>query len=256
MRAEEAALGLAHKEFYPDFEVMGAYDTFWQERELQWQIGVRMNLPVCTGRRHGAVAEAEAKIAQRRAELAKQADQVNYQVQEAFEKARQGEGSVALYAKKILPAAKANVEAAQTAYVTGKIPFLSLIEAQRNQVSLRERYYETVAEYFRRRATLERAVAGPLETSSVPEPAPMTPGNAGVRPLRAWLDATSPPCCRRIPLCREPRRWRFRRTVPGPHGRWPVSGRNRREPALPTAKIRVLSALAPVSRPVRSCRGP
>jgi outer membrane protein, heavy metal efflux system len=164
IRAEEAALGLAHKEFYPDVELMAAYDTFWQERPLQWQGGVRLNLPVYRDRRRAQVAEAEAKLAQRRAELARQADQVNYQVQEAFEKARQGEQSVALYAKTILPAAKANVEAAQAAYVTGKIPFLSLIEAQRNQVGLRDRYYETVADYFRRRATLERVIGGPLPT--------------------------------------------------------------------------------------------
>jgi hypothetical protein len=46
--------------------------------------------------------------------------------------------------------------------VTAKIPFLSLIEAQRNLVNLRDRYYEAVADYFRRRATLDRVVGGPL----------------------------------------------------------------------------------------------
>jgi outer membrane protein TolC len=181
IRAEEAQLGLAHKEFYPDVEVMAAYDAFWQERPLQWQAGVRLNLPVYHARRYGAVAEAEAKISQRRAELAKQADQVNYQVQEAYEKVRQGEQSIDLYEQKILPAAKANVEAAQAAYVTGKIPFLSLIEAQRNQVNLRDRYYEAVAEYFRRRASLERAVGGQLTVpppTGVAAPA-LTPGTPG-----------------------------------------------------------------------------
>jgi outer membrane protein, heavy metal efflux system len=163
IRAEEGRLGLAHKEFYPDFEVMAAYDTFWQERPLQWQAGVRLNVPIYQGRRNAAVTEAEAKVAQRRAELAKVTDQVNYQVQEAYEKVHQSEQSVTLYEKKILPAAKSNVEAAQSAYVTGKIPFLALIEAQRSQVSLRDRYYETVADYFRRRATLERVIGGPAE---------------------------------------------------------------------------------------------
>jgi outer membrane protein TolC len=80
---------------------------------------------------------------------------------------------VHLYRDTILPAAEANVQAAQAAYVTGKIPFLSLIEAQRNVVSLRDRYYEAVAEYFRRRAELERAVGGPL-------PAPRGPSASDV----------------------------------------------------------------------------
>ena len=43
---EEAALGLAYKEYYPDFEPMAAYDHFWSESELRGQIGLKMNLPV------------------------------------------------------------------------------------------------------------------------------------------------------------------------------------------------------------------
>jgi outer membrane protein TolC len=175
IRAEEARLGLAHKEFYPDFEPFFMYDRFMgnttANRDLATMLGVRTNLPAYQGRRYGAVAEAEAGIAQRRAELAKRSDQVNYQVQEAYEKVIQGARSVELYEKTILPAAKANVESAQAAYITGKIAFLTLIEAQRSQVGLRDRYYETLAEYFRRRATLERVVGGPIETAPVAQSA-------------------------------------------------------------------------------------
>jgi outer membrane protein TolC len=62
---------------------------------------------------------------------------------------------VRLYQDTILKAADLNVKAAQAAYVAGKIPFLSLIEAQPNLVNLRDRYYEALSDYFRRRATLE-----------------------------------------------------------------------------------------------------
>src|SRR5262249_41699714 len=142
--------------------------------DLAAQIGVRMNLPIYKARRYGAVAEAQARIAQRRAELAKLTDQVNYQVQEAYARLERSEKSVFLYRDTILKAAEANVKAAQAAYVTGKIPFLSLIEAQRNVVNLRDRYYEAVADYFRRRAALDRAVGGPL-----------TPGQDGLEPAKA-----------------------------------------------------------------------
>ena len=47
-------------------------------------LGVRLNLPVYRNRRYGAIAEAEARIAQRRAELERQIDQVNLQVQDAY----------------------------------------------------------------------------------------------------------------------------------------------------------------------------
>jgi outer membrane protein TolC len=172
LAAEQASLALAEKEYKPDAEFTAAYDAFWQERPLRTMLGVRLNLPVRLARRDAAVAEARAKVAQRQAEFARLTDQVNFDVQQSFEQVREGEQVVRLYEETILPAAETNVKAAQSTYVTGRIPFLSLIEAQRNVIGLRDRYYEALAEYFRRRATLERATGGlltaPLLADTVP----------------------------------------------------------------------------------------
>jgi outer membrane protein, heavy metal efflux system len=145
--------------------VMAGYDAFWQEKPLRPQVGLRLNLPVRLARRDAALQEAQARIAQRGAELDRLKDQVTFQVQEAYEKVRKSAKAVRLYEKTILPAADANVKSAQAAYTTGKTPFLSLIEAQRNLINLRDRYYETVADYFRRWATLERVIGGPVAAS-------------------------------------------------------------------------------------------
>jgi outer membrane protein TolC len=165
VEAEEAALALALREYKPDVEVMAAYDGFWQgtDRPLQWQLGVRTNLPVRLARRGGAVEESRAKVAQRRAELARLTDRVNFEVQEAVEQLRESEDVVRLYEEKILKAADANVKEAQAGYAAGKVPFLNLVEAQRNRVMLRDRYYEALAEAARRRAALERATGGPAQ---------------------------------------------------------------------------------------------
>jgi cobalt-zinc-cadmium efflux system outer membrane protein len=162
--AVEASLDLARKEFFPDFEPFFMYDRFMgnvtDNRDLATMVGVRMNLPVYRGRREGAVAEAEARLAQRKAELVRLTDQVKLQVQETYARAQKSEKSVRLYQDTILPAAEKNVKSAEAAYLNTKIPFLSLVEAQRNAVSLRDRYYEVLADYFRRRAELDRAVGG------------------------------------------------------------------------------------------------
>jgi outer membrane protein TolC len=92
-------------------------------------------------------------------------------VQQAHEQVREAEHVVRLYEKEVLPAARNNVRAAQAAYVPGKIPLIALIEAQRNSVNLQDRYYEAVADYFRRLATLERAAGGSLS--------PVTAGASG-----------------------------------------------------------------------------
>jgi len=170
--AEQAALGLAHKEYFPDFETFAMYDRFMGNtsatRDLAYMVGVKVNLPVRVGRRDAAVAEAVAKVNQRRAELARLTDQVNFQIQEAYEQVRESQDIVKLYKQKILPDAKLNVDAAQSAYTNGKIAFLSLIEAERGLVMLRDRYHEVVADSYRRLATLERAVGEPLESGATP----------------------------------------------------------------------------------------
>ncbi len=156
--AEEASLRLAQKEFCPDFEVMAAYDGFWQppQQALQGQVGVRLNLPVVRERRHAAIAEAQARIAERRAQLDGRIDQVKLQLQEAYEQVVEGEQVVRLYEKTTLPAAQSHVGAARSAYEAGKVPFLSLVEAQRNRVCLlcrprrRPRNDPTTTNHFRK----------------------------------------------------------------------------------------------------------
>src|SRR5213078_3113546 len=123
--AEEAALGLARMEYYPYFEPFFMYDRFMgntsDSRPLAYMLGLKMNLPVRLARRQAAVAEAMARLAQRRAELARLSDQVNFQVQEAYERARQAERSVRLYAETILRDADLNAKSARSLYQTGKI---------------------------------------------------------------------------------------------------------------------------------------
>lgn len=180
LEAERAALALAEREYKPDFEAMAAYDSFWQpsERDVRPMIGLRMNLPVRYARRAGAVGEAAAKVAQRRAEYDRLIDQINYDVQQAFAQLRESERAAQLYEKTILPAARENVRAAQAGYAATKVPALSVIEAQRNLITQRERAYEIMADFFRRRAALERAIGGPLPAASREQlPPPKDPSN-------------------------------------------------------------------------------
>ena len=163
--AEKTAIALAFKDYYPDVEIAGIYDSIMGNgpaRDLAPQVGVRMNLPIRLSKRNAAVAEAQAKVAQKQAELSSRVNQVQFQVQEAYEQVIESEQILALYEKTLLPAARDNVKAAQAAYTTGKTPFLSLIEAQRSLIQLRDRNYLTSADYHRRLASLERAIGGPI----------------------------------------------------------------------------------------------
>lgn len=159
LTADQAAVALAHKEFQPDVEVMAAYDNFWQagQRSFTAQVGARVNLPVRCARRYAAIEEAEARLRQRQAEIDRLRDQIAIEVQEAKARADESERVIQLYQDQILPAARASVKTARSAYANGKVPFLSLLEAQRNLIMLQDRLNETLADRFRRYAALDRA---------------------------------------------------------------------------------------------------
>lgn len=178
--ADETAVELAFREYKPDFEVMAAYDAWWQspEKALRPMLGVRTNLPVRYGRRNGAVAEAQARLARRWAELTKLVDRVNFEVQDAYEQVAEGERVLALLQETTLPTARRNVELATSEYAVGRVPFLNLIEAQRNLVELRERHLDVSAELLHRRAALERATGAAGLPTTAPGKGP-TPGRGG-----------------------------------------------------------------------------
>jgi outer membrane protein TolC len=166
--AAEASVRLALRDYYPDFEVMGAFDAFWDSREQRSQVGIRVNLPVRLCKRDAAVREARARLAQLRAELAGRTDQAGFEVQQAYEQWRESLRVVRLYEQDVLPDARRNVRSAEPAYATGGITLLILLDAERNLLSVEGRYHEATAEFFRRRAALQRALTGPPAAAPLP----------------------------------------------------------------------------------------
>jgi outer membrane protein TolC len=176
----QASIQLALKEYYPDFDLMAAYDNMWDEPNMRAQIGVRINLPIRLAKREGAVAEAHARLAELSAQYARQQDQAAFEVRQAYEQWRESHRSVKLFETEVLPAARLSVKAAQAGYVPGDVPLLVLLEAQRNLADLQEQYYQATAEFFRRRTVLQRALSGPPSSSPLPVPADRpSPGQPG-----------------------------------------------------------------------------
>jgi outer membrane protein, heavy metal efflux system len=159
--ADETSLAAIRRDYLPDLMIGAAYDSIMgngQSRDLAPQVNAGINIPLRLSKRNAAVCEAEARLAQRRAELARLVDQVNFQVHEAYAQVVEAEKVVHLYEKTTLRDAESNVKAAGNAYTVGQIPLMSLLQAQRDLVGVRDRYYQAIADYFQRRAVLERAV--------------------------------------------------------------------------------------------------
>lgn len=162
LRGREAALELAHKEFYPDFTVMGGYNSLWQEDDLRPIVGFGINVPLQRGRRHGAVDQATAEASRLRAQIAELTAKVALEVQEGYELVVEAEHVVHLYQTELVPAAEENLDAARTEYAAGEIDFLSLLAAERSLMQAQLAYQEALSGYHERHADLERAVGLPL----------------------------------------------------------------------------------------------
>jgi outer membrane protein, heavy metal efflux system len=166
VRADEAAVTVACKEYYPDGEIFGRYDSFWQpadtQSDLRGQVGVRVNLPIYKGRLNAAVQEALFRLSQRRAEYEQKVLDVKYEVQTAYAQLEESRQSLSLYSDKLLPFVEQNVNAARSNYDVGKDSFLDLAIAQRQLIEVRERREEALTDYNRRLAELTRALGGPV----------------------------------------------------------------------------------------------
>lgn len=158
--AEEASLVLAYKQYYPDVDVIGAYNAMMPEKEMWGQVGVGLNVPLYRRKRHAAVSEAELRVSQRVAEYEQKQLDIQYEVQQAYERLEESRKTVELYRQKLIPTAQLNVEATRANYENAKATFLDLAVAQRQLIELREKEQEAAVSYHQRLAELRRALGG------------------------------------------------------------------------------------------------
>ena len=149
--ARQADVTLAQKQHYPDAEVMGHYDTYWQpastQSDLRGQVGVRLNMPINCGRLSAAVREATDRVAQKRAEYDQKTLDIQFEVQQAYAELHESEQALKLFADKLIPISEQTVSAARSNYDVGKSSFLDLATAQRQLIDMRDKYQKALAEY-------------------------------------------------------------------------------------------------------------
>ncbi len=156
--AEQNELSLMYKDYYPDFELMGKYDTFWTDPAQRAQVAMNLNIPLNQNRRQAAVREATFRVNKMQAEYNQQLDTVRSEVQVAGARLSASRRTLDLYINKLLPATQANVAAATSGYEAGTVDFLRLIQAQREFIELNDKYQMAIVEYLRNRAELDRVV--------------------------------------------------------------------------------------------------
>jgi outer membrane protein TolC len=160
IREAEAAVTLAQKDYYPDVEVFGRYDTFWQpastQGDLRGQAGVRMNVPIYRNRLQAAYCQAVMRLRQKQAEFEQKQLEVSYEVQSAYEQLEESRKTVALYRDRYVSIADQSVKAARANYEANKGSFLELLTAQRRLFESQLMQQEAIVTLHRHKAELDR----------------------------------------------------------------------------------------------------
>jgi len=158
VEAQRAALALARLAGRPDLALRGSYDSMWNEPGYRWMAGVAVNLPVRRDRLASQRVEAEARLAQAQAELAATEDRIRAEVRNAAIEVREAHHLLAIFADRLLPAARDQVHAARSGFETGRGSFLGVIDAERSLRDVELGREQAVTDLHRKLAELDRAM--------------------------------------------------------------------------------------------------
>lgn len=164
--ARESAAELTQREFFPNLGIMGEYNSMWSAAQHQWMLGVSLNVPIQIEARRGSVDQANAELAKTRADFDSLSDEVRMEVEQSRQRVLEAQHVLILYERRLLPAAKAQIEAARAGYETGRNNFQALIDSERSLRKLEIQYEEALASFDQRGAELSRALG---QTPGLPE---------------------------------------------------------------------------------------
>lgn len=152
----------ARQGLLPDFTLEFEYNQR-PNVEDAWSGQAMINLPIWFwGKNRAQIREAKAmhRAASERARSMK--IHTTHEVAGATSAVQAAEQIVGTYRKRILPEAKANLEAARLAFGAGKADLMTLVDAARTYRMVQKDYYSSEAEYGTAFARLEHLVGYPL----------------------------------------------------------------------------------------------
>src|SRR4249920_1300387 len=152
---------------YPDFMV-GLQYWFAPDQSPKHMYAPMVTLtipfsPWTKGKHEYEIEEALAERQAARANLAAVKNMTLFEVTEISAKVEAAMKSVSIYRDGLLPQAEQAFQAAVSAYQTGGVNFMTLLDAQRTIRDVRMGYYKALVDYEQSRADLERAVGKELQ---------------------------------------------------------------------------------------------
>lgn len=158
--------GLAEKNSFPDFKLSAGYNSLLEDVDKRWTVGFSINLPFdLSGKRRAIRNAAEADVMRHQWQLTDREAQLLAQLEQGRARVEESREIVAIHQQRLVPLAEESLNAAVSGYRAGQGSFLTVIDAERQQLRAQDNLARAHADYFRALAALERAAGRPLDSA-------------------------------------------------------------------------------------------
>ena len=159
IEGSKAAIRLAELQNYPDFDVKASYDSLWDQPQYRSMVGVAISIPfIQQGKRRAAIREAVSIRKQLESEYAILEDRVRVEVEEALQGIIQNQRLVQLWKEKGIPLAEDKLASTIATFESGQGNLITVLDTDRNLRTIELRFYNALAELWKQRAQLNRAL--------------------------------------------------------------------------------------------------
>ncbi len=152
---------LVHLNRYPDFS-LGLTNNRPKNGKDNWDLMLEVNIPLQQSSRRAQEREAEHRVKAAQSRVSAAETRLHGRLGETLAAFEASTDKARLLRHTLLPQSRANLEAAQAAYESGRVNFNTLIEAERQVLRSRLALLDADTEIRIRHAELERLAGAPL----------------------------------------------------------------------------------------------
>lgn len=161
IKSAEKNRELTYKNRFPDF-TLGVSPVQYQSSIKEWEVMVEFNIPLQQSSRRAMERESESMLSAARARKDATANRILSELAENLSGIEAARRTETLTATSLLPQAELSFKSALAGYETGKVDFMTLIEAQKQIRQARQNQIKAQAEAQIRLAEIERLLGEEL----------------------------------------------------------------------------------------------
>ncbi len=147
----------------PDINAYIGYSELMDEVDKRLQLGFSISLPLGRDKRRAERDAARADVRQAEHRLQGERTMLLAALEVAYAQVVEADAAIQLYRERLLPLAEENLNAALSDYQSGAGQVINVVTAERQQLATEQGFERARADYWRRRAELERVTGEDYE---------------------------------------------------------------------------------------------